>query len=169
MNPILQEAFDAIQSATEGMTEEQLLFHPEGKWCSAEVLEHLSLSYSGTAKVMDKCLKEGKPLGGRPTLKQRLQHFVVLDIGYFPSGRKAPKHVVPSGGIGGKAAVEQIFADFKRMAERHAECEKKFGNSGPIADHPVLGPLDALQWAKFHRVHALHHMKQIARLRAAQA
>ncbi|MGZ7099671.1 MAG: DUF1569 domain-containing protein [Candidatus Angelobacter sp.] len=32
-------------------------------------------------------------------------------------------------------------------------------------DHPVLGPLTAAEWRKFHLVHGLHHVKQIRSLR----
>jgi hypothetical protein len=34
-----------------------------------------------------------------------------------------------------------------------------------LLDHPILGPLTAAQWMKFHRVHGMHHVKQMQRLR----
>jgi hypothetical protein len=45
------------------------------------------------------------------------------------------------------------------------QCETRFGRSTRILDHPVLGPLTARQWRKFHLAHAQHHVKQILRLR----
>jgi hypothetical protein len=34
----------ALESATEGMSGEQMRWHPPGKWCATEVLEHLYLT-----------------------------------------------------------------------------------------------------------------------------
>jgi hypothetical protein len=45
-----------------------------------------------------------------------------------------------------------------------AKCEAQFGR-GKVLDHPILGPLTAAQWRKFHFVHGRHHVKQILRLR----
>ena len=46
-----------------------------------------------------------------------------------------------------------------------AECEKRFGRRVRLLDHPILGPLTATEWRKFHLVHGMHHRKQILRLR----
>src|SRR3954463_15077771 len=101
MNPIFAETLAAIDGATNGMTEEQLTFHPEGKWSTAEILEHLSLAFGATARGLERALAEGKPLGDLPSLKQKLRSFVVLNIGYFPPGRKSPPMVEPKGTIRG--------------------------------------------------------------------
>jgi hypothetical protein len=47
-------------------------------------------------------------------------------------------------------------------------CEEKFGAHRKLLDHPILGPLTAAQWRKFHLVHGLHHVKQIWRLREVE-
>jgi hypothetical protein len=168
MHPMFAEALAAIDSATAGMTEEQLTFHPEGKWSSAQILEHLSIAFGGTAKMLEKCLKEGKPLGDFPNLKQRLFGLILLDLGYFPKGRTAPAGVTPKGQLGGMEALAQIRANLIQMDKALAECEQKISKDRCIANHPVLGPLRIDQWPKFHRVHTLHHMKQIRSLRAQQ-
>jgi hypothetical protein len=48
-----------------------------------------------------------------------------------------------------------------------AKAEERFGSQIPLVDHPILGPLRAAQWRKFHWVHGRHHLKQLERLRAA--
>jgi hypothetical protein len=53
------------------------------------------------------------------------------------------------------------------MDKAIAECEASYGNSTLLLDHPILGPLTADQWRKFHWVHGKHHMKQIRGLRQA--
>src|SRR6266481_3443836 len=100
MNPVFAETLAAIDSATQGMTEEQLTYHPEGKWSAAQILEHLSLAFGGTAKAFERAAREGKPLGDRPNLSQRLTNIVVLSLGYFPPGRQAPTIVTPKGELG---------------------------------------------------------------------
>ena len=48
MDPGLEKLKTNLESAVEGMSSEQLSWHPPGKWSAAEVLEHLYLSYIGT-------------------------------------------------------------------------------------------------------------------------
>jgi hypothetical protein len=169
MNPVFAETLAAIDSATEGMTEEQLTFHPEGKWSTAQILEHLSLAFGGTAKAFERAAAAGKPLGDKPNLSQILKDFVVLNIGYFPRGRTAPAMVTPKGELGGLQSLALIRENLVRMDKFHGECQQKVSRERCIANHPVLGPLNFEQWPKFHRVHTLHHMKQVRALRAAQS
>jgi hypothetical protein len=51
------------------------------------------------------------------------------------------------------------------MDEVIGQCEARFGKRTRVLDHPVLGPLTARQWRKFHWVHGRHHVKQIQKLR----
>jgi len=51
------------------------------------------------------------------------------------------------------------------MDEVIAQCEARFGKRTRVLDHPVLGPLTARQWRKFHWIHGRHHLKQINKLR----
>jgi hypothetical protein len=41
MDSRLETLKQALESAVQGMSSEQWRWHPEGKWCAAEVLEHL--------------------------------------------------------------------------------------------------------------------------------
>jgi hypothetical protein len=168
VNPIFAEILAAIDSATQGMTEEQLAYHPEGKWSSAQILEHLSLAFGATARGFERALAAGKPQGDLPSLKQRVIDILILNVGYFPRGRTAPVMVTPKGEIGGLAALAQIRENLRLMDRAHAECEKKISRERCLTNHPVLGPLNVDQWPKFHRVHTLHHMKQVAALRSLQ-
>ena len=164
MNGYLQSAYAALEKAIEGMSAEQMAWHREGKWCAAEILEHLALAFGSTAKVMQRCLECGQPSGTRPKLRDRFVSGVVTGLGYIPEGRKAPKHVVPKG-IQAQEAQRLVFENLKLMDETMQRCEDQFGEKIKIADHPILGPLSLRGWRKFHWVHTRHHMKQIARLR----
>lgn len=164
MHPKVEATWKMIERATAGMSPEEMARHPEGKWCAAEVVEHLLITYTATNAGLRKVLAKGTPHARRPTLKDLSFQFAVLGITYFPTGRKAPAATVPKGLDPAKVvpAVSQALPD---MDAAITECEKRFGKVR-IADHPVLGPLTAEQWRTFHFVHARHHMKQVERLKA---
>lgn len=165
MDSYLQRLQDAIDSATNGMDTAALTRHPEGKWSAAEVLEHLHLTYTGSSKGFERCLQEGRPLARNPNLKERVATLLVTGLGYFPEGRKAPERTVPRG-MPAEEIVKAIGTQIAAMDELITRCERRFGRATRILDHPVLGPLTARQWRKFHLVHAQHHMKQIWKLRS---
>lgn len=161
MHPTTKQIRDAVANSTEGLSEHQMRQHPEGKWDTAAILEHLALTYGSTARVMQKCLREGHPLAtSSATMRHRMARGLVLWLNYIPSGRPAPKQVVPSG-IGGREARELILANLEKMDEAFALCEQRFGKNVKIADHPVLGPIPLSGWRKFHVLHTRHHIKQI--------
>lgn len=167
MDSTLQRVREAIEGATRGMSAEQLERHPEGKWSAAGILEHLSITFGGTARLMRKCMEGGKPLGSAPTLKQRLAVMLVTGWGYFPTGRPAPEFARPKG-MSGEAALQTIRENLAAMDQALAECEQRFGGEVKIADHVVLGPLTIRQWRRFHLIHTRHHMKQIETLKGLQ-
>ena len=160
MDSYLERLQQAIASATRGMTTDELTRHAEGKWCAAEILEHLYLTYAGTQKAFERCLKAGKPLGGVPTFKQKVAVTAVTDFGYFPEGRKSPEQVLPHG-MSAEKVVAEIGPRIAAMDEVIAQCEQRYGSRTRVLDHPVLGPLTARQWRKFHLAHGRHHVKQI--------
>jgi hypothetical protein len=154
----------SLESAVEGMSSEQLSWHLPGKWCAAEVLEHLYLTYSGTTRGLEKVISRGTPLATRPSLAQRVLAFVVVKLGYMPAGREAPAMVQPKG-----LAVEQVrnevWAKLAAMDAIIAQCEARFGRDVKLLDHPILGALTATEWRTLHLVHGRHHQKQLLRLR----
>jgi hypothetical protein len=166
MDAYLQRLQEAIASATRGMTTEDLRRHPEGKWSVAEVLEHLYLTYAGTVKGFERVLQAGKPLARNPVLMDRMKTFVVTGLGHMPEGRKAPGPTQPCG-MPADEVRREIGPQISAMEETIAQCEARFGKRTRVLDHPVLGPLTARQWRKFHWVHGRHHVKQIRKLRPA--
>ena len=164
MDTYLKRLRDAITSATAGMNAEDLTRHPEGKWSTAQVLEHLYLSYSGTVKGFTRCLEAGTPLARAPLLKDRMRAFVVTGLGHLPAGRQAPERTRPRGMAVGEI-THGIAPQILAMDEVIARCEARFGKRTRVLDHPVLGPLTPRQWRKFHWIHGRHHLKQIKKLR----
>jgi hypothetical protein len=164
MDSRLEELKQAVGSAVEGLSSEQLGWHPADKWCAAEVLEHLYLTYTGTIKGFTKVLESGKPLATRASMKQRMRTLVVVGFEHMPEGRQAPANTRPRG-LSGVEVRSEVGAKIVEMDAIIARCEARFGRSRRLLDHPILGPLTATQWRKFHFVHGRHHVKQLLRLR----
>ena len=164
MDAYLKRLQEAITSATHGMTTEDLRRHPDGKWSTAEVLEHLYLTYTGTVKGFARCLHEGKPLARTPMLRDRIKTLVVTGLGHLPEGRKAPERAQPRG-MPTDEVTREIGPRISAMDDLITQCETRFGKRTRVLDHPILGPLTARQWRKFHWVHGQHHLKQIRKLR----
>jgi hypothetical protein len=164
MDFYLQRARDAIDRETRGMSSAQLASHPVGKWSTAQVLEHLSLAFSSTSKAMERVLQQGRADARKPSAREWLATLIVVKIGYFPAGRQAPEWTRPRGLVADKA-LQDIRTTLAEMDEKIAAAEAKLGR-GIIAVHPIIGPLTARQWRKFHWEHTRHHMKQIRTLRA---
>ena len=165
MHPHLQSTRDAIDKATDGITSEQLSWHPDGKWCTAEVLEHLALAFGGSAKLLARVANDGKSAATASTFRQLFRTWVVTKREFLPGGRTAPAIVTPRG-----MASDQVLLTIRKnladMDQAITACESKLGAKIKVADHPILGPLTVTQWRKFHLVHTRHHMKQIDALRA---
>ena len=163
----LQRLQDEIAAAVAGLSPEQLTWHSPGKWCIAEILEHLYLTYTGTIKGLER-VAAGGSLATAQSWRQRGRTLVVVGFGYFPSGREAPPVTRPRG-----VSIEKVLADIApkiaAMDDIMTRCEEKLGVRSKLLDHPILGPLTVAQWKKFHLVHGLHHVKQIRRLRREAA
>ena len=163
MDPHLKRLQEEISSVIAGLNQGQLGWHPPGKWCVAEVLEHLYLTYTGTTKGFSRVIASGSAVTTPATWTQRRNKFVVLGFSYLPSGRQAPPFARPRG-----LPVEKVMAEMEtkitEMDDMIGECEKTLGR-GKLLDHPILGPLTGAEWRKFHLVHGLHHVRQIRGLK----
>src|SRR5262245_21700539 len=168
MHPDIRQARDlllrAVQDVTPALAETAL----DGKWSIAGILEHLYLSYSRSAAAIGRRREKGAgaPVRAR-TMKQQVQQFVVVTLGYLPSGREAPKMTVPSGRSYGDVLADLERA-FSELDESLAAAANALGGSQPVLDHPLLGPFSVDQWRKFHLVHKSHHVKQIDARRATR-
>jgi hypothetical protein len=167
MNSHLEQLQQALAAAIADMTEAEMNWHPPEKWSTAEILEHLYLTYTGTVKGLERVIQQGKPPGGVPTLAQRGRSLLVLRLGYLPRGRTAPSNTRPRG-LPAETVRSGIISKISELDEIIASCERRWGFRGNLLDHPILGPLSAEQWRKFHLIHGLHHIRQIQRLRQEQ-
>jgi hypothetical protein len=164
MDPQLKRLQEEIALAVAGLSADEWDWHPPGKWCVGEVLEHLYLTCTGTAKGFSRVMEAGKLATTAASRKQRGRKLVVVGLGYLPPGREAPAMTRPKGLPREKVQAE-IAGQIAEMDKLIGQCEEKFGTGKQLLDHPILGPLTGTQWRKFHLVHGRHHLKQIRRLR----
>ena len=168
MDSRLEKLKADLESAVEGMSSEQWNWHVPGKWCAAEILEHLYLTYTGTIKGFERVIASGKPLATSASMAQRLSSFVVVGLGHMPGGIEAPAVARPRG-LPVDQVRKEIGAKLVAMDAIIGKCEAGFGPDVKLLDHPILGPLTAPQWRKLHIVHGRHHQKQLLRLRESTA
>lgn len=160
MSPELEFIRRETERATRGVSPGALLQAPAGKWNSAQILEHLLLSYTATTKGLLRTMDAGQPQRGRPDFKQRMRRFYVLVLARFPAGIEAPQHTVPRREPD-KEPLRRFSDALVAMDATLADAEKRFGANTRLLNHPVLGPLTAQEWRRFHQVHGRHHLKQI--------
>ncbi len=160
MHPHLETCLAAVLSATKGAGDESRVRRDPAKWSVAEVVEHLSRAYSGTAKGFERCLEKGAPLAGRTTFKQLVSQFVVINLGLFPEGRPAPKQIIPTGELDLAAVIDATRTHLQWLDAAAIKTRDTLG-TGKMLDHPILGALTVDQWLAFHVSHTHHHAKQI--------
>ena len=156
----LQDLPAILEAAVGGASPEAMQKAPQGKWNATQILEHLYLTYTATNQAIARRLDSGRPLAKAATWKQRLAAFLVTGIGYFPEGVKAPEVSVPRG-VSPELVRSTIFAEIQKMASGLDDCERRFGSTTKILNHPILGPLNVNQCRKLHWLHARHHARQI--------
>jgi len=157
----LRELRREIESCAQSMSAGHLLPRPDGKWNVAQILEHLYLTYTGTIRGLNGVVEAGKPLARARTMKDGVRTFVVTGLGYIPTGRKSPPVAMPRS-LDVEIVRTQIGAQLTALENLLNDCARQFGRRTRILDHPVLGPLTAAEWGKFHVAHGKHHLKQVA-------
>lgn len=160
MHPHLAACLTLLLDATRDGGAECAIRRDPRKWSVAEIVEHLQRAYLGTAKGFERCLEKGAPIATAPSLKQRLQGFAVVSLGYFPVGRESPKHIIPTGELDLHAVLDAARRDLSRLDAAAVRTREQFGGA-KVVDHPILGAFSVDQWLKFHLVHTRHHEKQI--------
>ena len=86
MDSCLEKLQRGLKAATDGISAEELRWRPPDKWCAAEVLEHLYLTYTGTIKGFGRVVVAEKSLATQSTFRQRWRSLIVVGLGYLRKG-----------------------------------------------------------------------------------
>ena len=167
MHRHLQRAWERIDETVGSMSAVDLSSDRPGKWSAAEILEHLTLAFTGTRIGLEKALASGELRARAPVLRQRLARTAVTAFGYFPRV-KAPAPTMPRGSIPPGVAVAAAKDALRALDGTLSQVAGRFGSRARVSNHPYFGGLTVDQWRKFHWRHTHHHMKQIANARGRQ-
>lgn len=168
MRSYLDELSKTLEAATSGMSDDAMLQAPEGKWCAAEVLEHLRLTYTGTAKMLEKNRDKGAVEESPIDERVRAARQLIFEQEKFFEGLQAPPFATPKTPPDPQVRV-RIQEDLHRLAALLDEAELRLGKDANLGNHFALGPLNGEQWRHFHFEHGRHHAKQLEALRARAA
>jgi hypothetical protein len=172
VNPLFRHFQTECSQALSGLQASQTLLHPRkapSRWNIHQIIQHLLLTYSSTVSSLEDRLAKGHPTRASSTLSQTLARFVVISIGYLPSGHEAPPMVLPqtespSTPLDGALLSSAISSGLSSMDIVLDKAERQF-HSTPCLSHFALGAMNIHQWRRFHFVHGRHHLRQILAIR----
>lgn len=176
MHALFENVAVQVTHKLEGIDARITQRHPQQRqylWDVQQVIEHLGLSYSSTARALEGTLSKGRgACKVKRTCLQWILQLMVLSFGYLPRGVPAmddtdPALVVEEGKrpMDGDELVALLRRRLTAMDQLLDFCREKYGMER-VAVHPILGPLRVDQWRRFHSVHTLHHLRQIQRVLA---
>ena len=160
MHPLLQQALDAIEQATAGLTVEHITRPVPGKWSVAEILDHLRLAFAFSAQALERVVESGPPKVHRPRAFQWLARTLVIDVGYFPRVR-APESATPDGSVPPERILDATREALVAVDAALTTAAVRLGEDTLVLKHPYFGGLSPRQWRKFHWRHTVHHMEQV--------
>ena len=133
---------------------------PPGKWSVAQIVHHLGVGIDQSGSTLSS-RSDKPPMQRRPrTPFQHGANLLIMRVGWFPPGRKAPSQSLPADRPD-RAAVEKLFTD---GIQRFVDLERRLlpaRRYDLFVKHPVLGDLTLEEWMRFHVRHATHHARQI--------
>jgi len=157
----LERLRSEIEETAQGLSAADFRRAPQGRWNTAQILEHLGHSYGATAKMLELSLAaDVRPEVRAAKISERLMQILVVSLGYIPSGRKAPAFVTPHDDAGPES-LGRTLSGLERMKVALAAAEERWGSRDPVGTHFVLGPMNPAQWRKFHYLHGHHHVRQM--------
>lgn len=152
-------------AALRGVSAAQWSWKPHSaEWSVAEITEHVTVVEMGVSRLLSRAA--ATPVSGEARAavqgKEAVLTHALLDRGQRIS---APDATHPTGRWpvqrAAIAAFEQARAAIVAYADNPAQDPR-----GHIAAHPLLGPLDGVQWVRMVWMHSDRHARQIEALKA---
>ena len=133
---------------------------PPGRWCPAQIVEHLALSVERSGIKFEE-RRAAEPMVRRPrTLFERVAYLFIMRIGWIPRGFTSPEATRPSGHPD-RAATEQRLQEGVARFARLEQLLLPARANDVFVRHPRMGDLNFSEWVRFHERHFRHHAKQI--------
>ena len=160
MDSHLERLRQTIASATRDMSVEELTRQPEGKWSAARSTRASLPDLHRNAEGFRTLPESGEAAGRRSHFQTESGDHRGHRAWLFSQRTEVPRPGFPRG-LSAEKIVAEIGPQIVAMDQAIAQCEERYGARVKVLDHPVLGPLTARQWRKFHLAHGRHHVKQI--------
>jgi len=162
----VQRTYAGLLCGMDAVSVQRHPFNDPEHWSAQQIVEHLILTYGSTITLLRTRLAKGRPTKVPVTLYQRVAQILVLRVGWYPRGMKAPAPVCPPcdlAPLSGPELASRMQQELEHMDSLLEECFHQFGRQR-VASHFALGPMTVSQWRSFHAFHARHHEKQLARI-----
>ncbi len=160
MHPVLNQTLTDVETLLAECSADRLAYARPGSWSDANTLEHLALAYGGTTRMLYWLRDRNAVMPDKRSERQQQMIDRVLGEGNFPSGQSAPPSAQPTG-LAPAEAVTKLRESLFKLDAALTLLEQTFGSASFLGRHPVLGPLTAEDWRRFHQVHTSHHLQQI--------
>lgn len=165
---LLTESAWAVREATTDLDERQWRFEPApGRWAIADIVEHLVKSEQAVYQLVTEKLlpTPARPATRRPTLRDLAVILAVRNRNVrFQAAelvRPTRTWTMPEALAGAFGAARVGTVNFIRDTTEDLR--------GRIAEHPVLGDIDAYQWFLFLGAHTQRHVDQLREVKADPA
>ncbi len=130
-----------------------------GKWSSAEITEHVALSYEVSRGILQGSFKGTRvPRLFRPLIGTFFLQ-PVLQRGEFGRPAKAPKPLRPTGTHTGLEALTSRLQASADSFEAYVATAARAGKTS--VDHPLFGRLPLDEFLRLQTIHTHHHRKQL--------
>ena len=114
-----------------------------GNWSLGQMCNHLADTFRFSIEGFGaKVPWLPRMLFGRMAKKQ------VFGSGQMRPGIKLPEKFLPKPGLDARAEAEALRAAVAIFT----------AHTGPVADHPMFGPMTHAEWTRLHCIHCAHHL-----------
>jgi DinB superfamily len=161
---LFEESRQKLLDEIKGLTPEQLTFRAApDKWSIAEVVEHISISETTLAGIVEKSLKEPTDSSKRKEIKvsdQQIRLFVTNRTGKA----QAPEAIKPTGRF---SDIKVATAYFNNARNKNIDFLKTTQEDlrNRVWKHPILGIIDLYQSYLLISAHCERHTAQIVEVK----
>ena len=161
---LFEESRQKLLAEVKGLTHEQLTFKAApDKWSIAEVVEHISITETTLAEIVEKSLKEPSDSSKRKEVKisdQQIRLFVANRTGKV----QAPEAIKPTGLFSdNKVAMEYFTNARNKNIDFLKTTQEDLRNR--TWKHPLLGMIDLYQVYVLISAHSERHTAQIVEMK----
>jgi hypothetical protein len=155
----MQQSFDAFVAPLDGVGETAWSARPPGEdWSFADTVEHVVVANRNVGALLQRIADAPFPSDAPRVADADLPKV-------FGGPPPVPDLAAPTGRFASRDEALAAFAAARdAIATGAADAAVDLRSVG--APHPLLGPLDGVQWILFAAAHADNHVPQLQRLRA---